>query len=184
MDWLFAFFPAELTLHDWIVQGWGALGFVFYIASFQILSPRKTILAQAASQPFFMLHFWGLGFPFLAVLGLMAGMRDTVSALLDNPRLHKIIMIVNLVIVYVFAFFLAKTTGDVMGLVGATASSISQFFRGRFYAYRGLMLVHNSFWLATYIYAGSIPGGIMMVGITASNIIGVVRYRLAQFADD
>lgn len=174
------FFPEFVDARFLIVQGLGLVGFIIYIASFQILSPRKTILVQAVSQPFHMAHFIGLGAWFLAVLGLMAALRDLVSALVDDKRLHRLCMLLYFVAIYGAGYFMVQATGDYMGLVGSTSSTISQFFRERFYAYRGLMLLHNIMWLGAYVYAGSIPGAVVMLGITASNVFGIIRFMRAD----
>lgn len=170
------FLPDVIDARFLIIQGLGVVGFAIYIASMQLLKPRQTVLAQAVADIFFVFHYWGLSQVFVVFLAGFAFFRDFGSAFLDSRKWHKVLLAVYLMALYSTAFFWADKVSDVLGLLGSTAITAAQFFRDRFYLYRGLSVIHQIFWTAVYVMIFSVPGVLFMASILISNIIGVIRY--------
>ena len=163
-----------------LVQGLGAIGFVVYILAMQWMSPRRTIMQQGFANLIFAAHFWILGQGFVTVLAVIASARDFCSAGLDNVRLQRFVLWVYLALLYGLAAFFARDLADICGLMGTTFLSASQFFRDRFYIFRGFCFMHQSLWGAVYFLTGSWFMFVMTFGLVGSNLWAVYRYARAR----
>ena len=168
--------PDQMDVRFWIVQAIGLVGFILFIVSMQCLQPRRTILVQGFADVIFVFHYLGLAQVFVSILAGLAAVRDFGSAFLDNPRFHLMLLLAYLVALYIAAFFVADQVSDWLGILGSTAITMAQFFRERFYFYRGLSFIHQALWVAVYAMIVSIPGVLFMSAILVSNVIGIVRY--------
>lgn len=172
-------FLAPLFQSAVFVQALGFLGLGLFAFSFQVLSPRKTILVQSPANVLIGLHFLGLGVPFLAFIAFIASGRDLCFAFCSE-RSKSYFLAGYFVVLYGGAWFLVGGVFDVCGLIGSTLISAAQFFRHRFYVYRFLSMGHQGFWLIAYFMVFSISGILFMSAILLSNIVGLARYRFGR----
>jgi hypothetical protein len=168
--------PDVIDARFLIVQGLGVFGFLLSITAMQWLKPRHTILQQAFSSLVFVAHFALLGHPYVAALAGMSSMRDFCSAFIDDKRKQRVVLCFYLLVIYVSAGFYARELSDWFGVLGTTAITASQFFRDRFYLFRGLNFTHQASWTVVYILTQSYFMIIMSVFLVASNAIGVIRF--------
>jgi hypothetical protein len=164
------------------IQAAGVVGFGLFGLSFQLLKPKNTILLQSFAAIFVATHFLGLGHVCIAFVAFLAGGRDLGSALL--PRRAQVMLLgVYLVPLYIGAYFLVENWPDALAVMGSTIATGVQFFRERFYAYRFLSLLHQSFWLSIYVVVFTVPGMIFMSCIWISNVIGIGRFFYRKPSD-
>ena len=168
-------FAAPIDIYILLAQGMGFLAFFIFILSFQQLKPRYTCVQQAVADIFFVLHFWGLGQGFLAVLCSIACVRDFGSGFLKKGH-HKILMLAYVLALYSAAFIWADHVLDWIAVLASTLITVAQLYRDRFYMFRFLNIVPEFLWLVVYALIGSWSGVVFASLFIVSNIVGVVRY--------
>jgi len=154
------------------IVAWPA--FFLYLASYQMLDPRRTILLWLPANIFMSIHFYGMDSIPALCIALGAMVRDSV-AVFGSERLLLMTIKSYMVYAWVAVIFFAKAPQDYLVAVGTTFLSIATFYRNVFWYHRLLSLCHQTMWLTAFLLMGSYAGIAQLVFLMTSNLVGMVR---------
>ena len=146
-----------------------------YIASYQVLAPRKTIMLWIPASLFMAVHFYGMGATPALCIVLGSIIRDGV-AIFGSRR--ALLITTLLYVVYAWGaiiLFADNIQGYLMG-IGTIFLSLATFFRDHFWRHRSFSMCNQGMWLLAFILMGSYGGIAQNILIIASNIIGMIRH--------
>lgn len=172
MTWadFFAAFPDPFSFYQ--LMGWIAVG--FYVASFQCLNPRRTILMCIPGNVAMSVHYIGMNSFTACALALGAIVRDSVGAFGSKRYLHMTIAL-YVVFIWLCCTFLATHLHDYLLTVGTTFTCMAALSRDNFWRYRFFSAVQQVFLFSGFLLMGSYPGMTMILLVMGSNITGIIR---------
>lgn len=150
-----------------------------YALSYQLLSPRHTMLMQAPAFGLYgaaLLELGYLGGALVCFLGVIRDLATYFSAM------RNLIWTLSIFVFFVWLSVISTSPqlGDIFPAIATSVVSLSLVFRDEFYKFRIIMLVGLLFWLCHGFLIKSPSTIFWMAVMILSNIMGIVRYRLAR----
>lgn len=158
-------------------QLFGWVAFVLYIVSYQILSPRRTVLTWGIANGFYAAHWFLIGaFPAM-MIAIGACIRDTTSAFAPEKTV-RIVLLLFVIYAWVSTIIMAEAPYDYLAAIGTTFLTIASYYgsQKRFYYQRNFSYGHQLSWLAYSFYTLSYPGIAQNILALGSNTVGIWRY--------
>lgn len=156
------------------IMAWPPL--FFYIASYQIIEPRKTIMLWIPAGLFMAVHFYGMGsIPALCIV-LGAIVRDCV-AVFGSRKTLLVTTLIYVTYAWTVILLFATNTQDYLIGIGTLFLSLSTFFRDDFWRHRLFSACNQTMWLFAFILMGSYGGIAQNIFIITSNMIGMIRHK-------
>ena len=159
------------------IMGWIAV--CFYVASFQCLDPKKTILLWIPANSIMSIHYFGLGSETACALAVGAIFRDLV-AVYGSKKYVKIAIFAFTVYIWTAAFFLGSHTHDYLITLGTMFTGVSALYRDHFWKQRFFSFLQQIILFSGFYLLGSYPAMAFVTLTFSSNIIGIVRKLRVQ----
>lgn len=154
--------------------GW--IPFFLFVISYQILDPRKTIFLWIPAGFLMGIHFYGIG-AFVAMgIAWIAMLRD-LAAVYGSKLVLRGAVISYLCFAWILFLSIGEAIDDLLVTIGTTFLTFSSFSRDYFWRHRLFAMLHQSFWMAGFVFMGSYAGFATVAFTFGSNIIGIIRYK-------
>lgn len=154
------------------IMGWIAV--CFYVASFQALDPKKTILLWIPANAIMSVHYFGLGSYTACSLAIGAIFRD-VAAVYAPKKYVRVAIAVFTIYIWVMAFFLSSHIHDYLITLGTTFTGLAALYRDHFWKQRLCSFTQQIILFSGFFLLGSYPGMAFVTLTFSSNLIGVIR---------
>ena len=149
--------------------------FFLYIASYQVLTPRRTIMLWVPASLFMAVHFYGIGSITALFIVLGSIIRDYI-AIFGSRKTLLITTISYVIYAWGIIILFADSTHDYLIGVGTIFLSLATIFREHFWQHRFFSMCNQGIWFIAFVLMGSYGGIAQNIAIMTSNIIGMVRY--------
>jgi hypothetical protein len=167
---LLAIFQNPFSFYQ--LMGWIAV--CFYVASFQALDPKKTILLWIPANSIMAVHYFGMGSYTACALAAGAILRDLGCGFAPKKYLNGIVGVYT---VYIWAMLYVFYTGfyDVLITLGTTFTGLAALNRDHFWRQRCFAFTQQIILFGGFFLLGSLPAMAFVTFTFSSNVIGVTR---------
>ena len=169
MEWIDSVFH---YLSFYQIMGWIAV--CFYVASFQSLNPKNTILLWIPANSIMAVHYFGLGSQTACALALGAIFRD-LAAVYAPKKWVPLAILVFTIYIWFMAWFLGNHLYDFLITLGTTFTGLASMYRDHFWKQRAFAFIQQIILFSGFYLLGSYPAMAFVMLTLGSNAIGVIR---------